>query len=124
MYHANYLVWFEAGRAESMRSCGIPYTELDNQGIYLPVIDVHIRYHRPALYDQLVEVWTHIIELTRTKVHFGYKLRLAGDPALLATGHTIHAVIGPGGRVMRLDRSPDLWQRLQAAAARLGEDEG
>lgn len=106
-----------------MRHQGIPYAEMESYGIHLPVIDLRVRYHRPALYDQLIEVWTHIAELTRTTVRFGYRLRVAGESQVLATGHTVHATVDPRGRIVRMDRHPEMWSRLRAAAALLEEND-
>ena len=90
VYHANYVIWFEAGRSDAMREHGVPYAELERLGILLPVVDLHVRYNRPARYDQLVEVWTHFAELTRLKVRFGSTIRLPGYSRPLATGNTLH----------------------------------
>lgn len=119
VYHANYIVWLEAGRTEALRAHGLPYSELQVLGIHLPVIHLQVHYHRPALYDQVIEVWAHMQELTRTRVGFGYNLRLQGEPRPLATARTIHSFVNSHGRVQRLDRYPDLWSRVKAAAERL-----
>lgn len=126
VYHANYIPWLETGRTEALRAHGLPYTELDARGIHFPVLDLRIRYHRPALYDMVVEVWTHIQELTRTRVQFGYTLRAEGQshPRPLAVAGSVHSFVDRTGRVLRMDRYPDLWDRISAAAERLGEDAG
>ena len=122
VYHANYIRWFEVARAESMRAHGLPYVEVEAQGIHLPVVDLHVRYHRPALYDQLVEVWAHIAEVSRVQVRYAYRLTLPGESRPLATGHTVHAFVDSAGRVARMDRHPEIWARIQAVAARLSLD--
>ena len=119
VYHANYIVWLEASRTEALRAHGVPYVELQEHGIHLPVIDLHVRYHQPALYDQLIEAWVHIAEITRTRVRFEYSLRPQGDTTHLATAHTVHAFMGARGRVLRMDRYPELWTRVLAAAEEL-----
>ena len=124
VYHANYVIWFEAGRSDTMREHGVPYAELERLGILLPVMDLHVRYHRPARYDQLVEVWTHVAELTRSKVRFGYSVRLPGDSQPLATGHTLHPFVDKDNRILRMDRYPELWEQIQSATARLMADGG
>lgn len=119
MYHANYIVWLEAGRTECLRAHGVPYTDLQAAGIHLPVIDLRLRYHRPALYDQLIEVWTHVEDISRIKVSFGYELRLSGEKKPIATAHTTHSFVDSRGRVTRMDRHPDLWERVLAAVTQL-----
>lgn len=119
VYHANYVVWLESSRTEALRAHGVPYVEMQEHGIHLPVIDLQVRYHRPALYDQLIEVWTHIAEITRTRVRFEYTLRRHGETAPLATAHTAHTFVDARGRVLRMDRYPEIWARVLAAAEEL-----
>ncbi len=119
VYHANYIVWLEAGRTECLRGHGVPYTDLQAEGIHLPVIDLQLRYHRPAFYDQLIEVWTWVEEISRIKVRFGYQLRIPGEGKPLATAHTTHSFVNSEGRVIRMDRHPELWRRVLAAVAQL-----
>ena len=50
-YYANYLRWFEIGRAEMMRSLGRSYREVEEAGVRLPVVEAWCRYLKPARYD-------------------------------------------------------------------------
>lgn len=116
MYHANYVQWFEAARAEAMRAGGIPYSELEASGVQLPVVDLHARYLRPARYDQLLEVWARVAELTGVRVKFEYRIVDSATGQLLATGHTVHASTDASGRLLRMDRLPEFWERIRRAA--------
>ena len=48
VYYANYLVWFEVGRGDLLRSLGWTYREMELAGVQLPVIDAQCSYLRPA----------------------------------------------------------------------------
>ena len=50
-YYANYLRWFEIGRAEMLRALGTSYREVEADGLSLPVVEARCRYHKPARYD-------------------------------------------------------------------------
>lgn len=63
VYHSNYFPWFESARAESIRSLGYTYADMEKMGIIMPVVDVHCRYLRPAKYDELLTVRTTLKEL-------------------------------------------------------------
>ena len=63
VYHSNYFPWFESARAESIRSLGYTYADMERMGIIMPVVDVHCRYLRPAKYDELLNVRTTLKEL-------------------------------------------------------------
>jgi acyl-CoA thioester hydrolase len=71
VYHSNYFPWFESSRAEAIRSLGYTYALLEKEGVIMPVVDVHCRYLRPALYDELLTVRTTLKELpVHHKVEF------------------------------------------------------
>src|SRR5688572_24354760 len=62
VYHGNYLPWFEVGRTTLLKECGLPYKELEAQGYHLPVIELAVKYTRPALYDDTLTVITRLRE--------------------------------------------------------------
>jgi acyl-CoA thioester hydrolase len=52
VYHSNYLIWFEVGRVELIRSMGLDYKRMEvEEGCGIAVVDVHVRYRAPARYD-------------------------------------------------------------------------
>ncbi|REJ37229.1 MAG: acyl-CoA thioesterase [Bacillota bacterium] len=124
VYYANYLDWFTEGRTELMRRHGVPYRDLEAAGIFLPVGEVECRYRRPARYDDLVAVHTVIRHVTPARLEFAYQIvRVESaqneETGLLAEGRTVHAFVDRSGRPFNLQkRHPELWQRIQAAAAR------
>lgn len=63
VYHSHYFPWFESSRAEAIRSLGYTYAQLEKEGAIMPVVDVHCKYLRPALYDDLLTVRTILKEL-------------------------------------------------------------
>ena len=102
VYYANYLVWFEVGRTEWLRTTGWSYREMEHDGISLPVIEVQCEYVQPARYDDEIEIRTRAAILTPVRIRFDYEVvRTAGD-TVTAVGHTVHAALDPGGRPCRL----------------------
>ena len=100
VYHSNYLIWFEVGRVELMRSLGFDYKRMElDDDTYIVVADVHCRYHHPARYDELLTVRTRILEAKTRNLKFGYELFRQEDHTLLASGHTIHVACSRAGRV-------------------------
>ena len=97
VYYANYLVWFELGRVELLRSLGLAYSKLEaDHGCILPVIEARCRYRSPAKYDDeiLIESWPSLVR--SSVIRFAYRiLRKAhdgGENTLLAEGETVHVV--------------------------------
>src|SRR5206468_3046115 len=78
----------DRGRTELMRETGLTYKELEQQGVYLAVSEVNVRYRAAARYDDLVRVRCWVRELASRRVTFGYAVERAGTDQLLATGET------------------------------------
>jgi len=63
VYHGHYAKLFEIGRTEAMRKHGFSYTILEKQGLAMPVVEMSIKYLRPARYDELIDIKTIIDEI-------------------------------------------------------------
>ncbi|HMZ46617.1 MAG TPA: thioesterase family protein [Chitinophagaceae bacterium] len=71
VYYGNYAQYFEVGRAESIRNLGVTYKQLEETGVIMPVVEMHVKYLRSAHYDDLLTIKTMIKELpTGHKVEF------------------------------------------------------
>lgn len=99
VYHGSYLPWFEIGRTTLLRELGLPYRELESQGFFLPVLEVGVKYLRPARYDDTLTIVTTVRERPLLRIHLEYEVR-RGDE-VLATGHTVHAFIDRSGKPVR-----------------------
>ncbi|MBK6541295.1 MAG: acyl-CoA thioesterase [Flavobacteriales bacterium] len=60
VYYGDYAEYFEVGRVEALRALGFSYRALEDEGVFLPVREMHVRYHAPAHYDDLLNVRTTI----------------------------------------------------------------
>ena len=102
VYYANYFVWFEVGRADLLRSLGWTYREMEHAGVGLPVIEAHCAYHRPARYDDEMEIRTTGRMLSAVRMEFSYEVVRREDQTLVAAGRTVHAALDPTGKPCRL----------------------
>jgi acyl-CoA thioester hydrolase len=102
VYYSNYFVWFEVGRTDLLRDSGLTYRELEAEGVSLPVIEAHCEYHRPARYDDDLEILTTGGLLSPVRVEFIYRIVKSQGGLELATGRTVHAVLDRDGRPCRL----------------------
>jgi len=107
-YYANYLVWFEVLRGDFMRAVGLPYTELESRGWFLPIADAGVRYHAPARYDDVLESAAWLTAAKTRLVSFAYRIERYGQ--LIATGHTTHVSVDRDGVPRKL--SGELADRL------------
>ncbi|MGI8950002.1 MAG: acyl-CoA thioesterase [Chitinophagaceae bacterium] len=63
VYYGNYAQYFEVGRVESIRQLGYTYKDMENYGVIMPVVELHVKYLRPAKYDDLLTIKTTVREL-------------------------------------------------------------
>lgn len=63
VYHGNYAQYFEAARAEAIRDLGFTYKDMETMGVIMPIVELHVKYLRPAHYDDLLTIKTILKEL-------------------------------------------------------------
>src|SRR5436190_167567 len=78
LHHANYLVYFEQGRTELLRSRGLSYKDLEDQGFLLVLTKLEVRYRAPARYDELLTLRTTVVKTTAVRIDHRYELLRAG----------------------------------------------
>ena len=100
LHHANYLVYFEQGRTELLRSRGLTYKELEDQGFLLVLTKVEVRYRSPARYDDLLTLKTSVVRTTAVRIDHRYEL--FRDGTLLAEGSSTLACVDRNGRLQEL----------------------
>ena len=79
VYYGNYALFFEVGRVELIRSLGFTYRDLEEEGIALPVLEMNVKYIRPARYDDELEVVTELRELPGSRITFHYEVRKGNE---------------------------------------------
>jgi acyl-CoA thioester hydrolase len=110
VHHANYLVYFEQARVELLRSLGLSYRDLEDQGYLLVLTKIEVRYKRPAHFDDLLTVRVTVKRITSVRIDHGYQV-LRGTE-LVAEGDTTLACVDREGRpqvlppILRGDEPP------------------
>jgi len=87
VYYGIYAQYYEVGRVEMIRSLGLSYRDLEDEGYIMPVLDLKINYHKPALYDDLIQIKTRIETMPQAKIHFHYEI-FNEKEELINTGET------------------------------------
>ncbi len=125
VYNGVYLEYFEVGRTEMLRACGVPYSGLEKQGYLLPVLEASVRYKSPAFYDDILAIEARYDATPRPLVRIEYTIR-RGD-TLIATGFTVHSFVR--AETMRAVRPPRIYtegierylQSTQVVSPQVGE---
>ncbi|CAM2995219.1 acyl-CoA thioesterase [Rariglobus hedericola] len=99
VYHGSYLPWLEIGRTHLLKEHGLPYRELEAEGFFLPVLEVSLRYLRPAKYDDEVTIVTFLREKPSLRIRMEYELFRGAEK--IATATSLHAFIDRAGKPVR-----------------------
>jgi acyl-CoA thioester hydrolase len=100
LHHANYLVYFEQARTELLRSLGLTYRDIEDQGFLLVLTRVEVRYKRPAYYDDVLTIRTFVERTTAVRIDHRYEV--SRDGVLIAEGATTLACVDREGRPQAL----------------------
>src|SRR5215472_8727860 len=88
VYYANYLVWFEVARTDLLRTLGWTYREMEDTGVFLPVIEAHCEYRRPARYDDEVTIQTEGRLASPVRMELCYEIQIDASHQVAAVGRT------------------------------------
>ena len=88
VYHGNYIPYFEIGRVEWLRNKGVSYKSLEESGIALPIVSMHLNYKKPARYDDMLTINTKLKKYSGVKIEFDCEIRNENEE-LLTTAHFI-----------------------------------
>lgn len=112
VHHSNYLRWFEMARVEYLRTANVLLPDLIADGILFPITEVQCKYRQSAYFDEMIRVEARLVDFSRAKLCFAYRVVRETDNVLLAEGTTQNVFTDDKGRVIRL---PQLYfERIEA----------
>ena len=101
LHHANYLVYFEQARTDLLRGLGTNYRDLEDQGYYLVITKVDVKYKRPAHYDDILTIRTTVVKTSPVRLEHKYEVfGPAGD--LCCEGATTLACVNGEGKIQAM----------------------
>lgn len=103
VHHSSYVVWLEAARVEWLERIGLPYIQIETQGLAFAVVELGLTYRQPARFGDRVEVETWLSEATSRTLRYQY--RVWKGETLLAEGFTRHLCQDPRGKAVRIPAS-------------------
>lgn len=82
VYHARYLQFFERGRTEALRRCGVTHTELlaRDEPLAFAVRKMTVEWLAPARIDDLLDVETRFAAIRGARMLLDQEIRRDGAP--------------------------------------------
>ena len=85
VYHARYLYFLERARTEWLRQLGFNQSELQRQGVVFVVRDMNIKWLKPALLDEKLDVTVEIEKLKKASLVMNQSIHCANHKKLKAS---------------------------------------
>jgi acyl-CoA thioester hydrolase len=102
VYHSKYLKYFEIGRNEMLRDASFTYKYLESRNVYLPVIEAHLKYIKPARYDDILNIKTKMVREIHKQLRFKMQCQIVSQAnELLVEGYTVHIISNKEGKAWR-----------------------
>ena len=105
VYYSRYFEFFERGRTELLRELGSPYSEMEKEGIGLPVVEAHCEYKKGPHYDDVIIVRSKIFDIPRSTIRIDYDIYDETEAVFFASGYTIHCFLNREGRPVKAPKA-------------------
>lgn len=89
-HHSSYVIWFEEARHEYRRRHQSDYDQLAEEGVYMPLAELRVRYRSPARFGDVIMVRSWMTEVKSRRATFYHEVRRAGTEEILAEGESVH----------------------------------
>ncbi len=90
VYHANYVIWMEVGRTALTNELGFHYSDMEKEGILVPVTGIQVHYKKPMYYGEIATIRTWIDTYDGIRITYGYEIfNPAGEVAVTATSQHV-----------------------------------
>lgn len=90
-HHSVYPIWYEAARTELIKYVGMTYSQMEEEGIMLPLAELNCHYMLPSTYEDKLTIKSWVSKMTPARIVFEYATYKEGIEKPIATGLTTHA---------------------------------
>jgi len=112
VWHGHYVKYLELARCALLAKFDYDYPAMHASGYFWPIVDLRLKYVRPAAYAQKLRVSARIVEW-ENRLRMDYEIRDAATGERLTKAHTIQVAVDAVSREMLYLCPPVLWQRLR-----------
>jgi acyl-CoA thioester hydrolase len=114
VWHGHYLKYFEIARCVLLDKIDYGYMKMRESGYTWPIIDVRIRYAKPARFGQKIIIHVGIVEWeNRLKMNYQIVDKETGNR--LVRGYTCQVAVDMATEEMCYDSPTVLWEKLGLA---------
>jgi acyl-CoA thioester hydrolase len=111
VWHGHYVKYLEIARSALLAKFDYDYPRMRESGFGWPVVDMRLKYVRPAVFGQALKVRAEIVEW-ENRLRIEYLIRDAATGAKLNQAFTIQVAVDMATREMCYVCPQVLWDRL------------
>ncbi|AOE50980.1 acyl-CoA thioesterase [Kangiella sediminilitoris] len=112
VWHGNYVKYFEEARCQLLRKIDYDYPDMKQSGYYWPIIDMRLKYVKPARYgDKLICI--AVLKEFENRLKIEYQVQHAQSGEKLCKGYTAQVAVTVDTFEMQLISPPILKQKIE-----------
>ena len=115
VWHGHYVKYLEQARSALLKKFNYDYPAMRESGYGWPIVEMKLKYVRPAVFDQTLKVHACIVEW-ENRLRIDYLITDAATGAKLNSAQTTQVAVDLATREMCFVCPPVLWERLGVAA--------
>lgn len=113
VHHSNYIRWFEEARVELLKNLGISYRQMEEEGIYSPILSIGCKYLDSIYFDDVIEVNIIVEKIGSYKLFLRYEVIDVLKGKVKALGESQQGFVDREGKILSLKKNlPDLYRKL------------
>lgn len=112
VHHSNYIRWFEEARVDLIEYLGLPYQDMEQAGIIVPVLEVSCQYKGMIYYGEKVRIDTFVAKYNGARLDFSYEIANEKNQ-LVTTGTSKHCFLEQNSnRLTRLKKAQPIFHQI------------
>ena len=118
IHHSNYIRWFEEARIDFLEQIGLPYDEMERNGLLIPVLGVSCKYKKAFRYGDTYQVFMKMLGFKGVKFNVEYEVINKATGEVHATGSSEHGFVDKNLVPVNIKKNyPDIYERFVSAIA-------
>lgn len=106
VHHSNYIRWMEEARCDMLSKLGLPYSEMEKEGVMIPVLSVSCNYKAMSYFEDTVVIKMVVEKYDGLRLNISYEMTDKKTGQLRATGESSHCFLSkPGAEIISLKRT-------------------
>ena len=111
VHHSNYIRWFEEARVDYLAAVGLPYDQMEAEGVGSPVLSVQCQYKSKVVFGETVTLHVSLLKYNGLRMTIGYQV-LGSDGKVRCVGESGHCFLNREGRPVTLAKVKPEWHAV------------